>query len=329
MSYRKLNLLSLILLFSLCLNYNSNACLNVASKELKDGWVLYHEDEEDEDYIVPMLPSGHSFRSKSDLEQELNTLDSIYKATGDIDYLSDKGLVLIVLGRYNEAISIYHQIEAKYPNRYSTASNLGTAYELVGENKLALKWIERSIELEPKSHHESEWIHANILKLKIGKGFYLSSRELLGIDFQQYSKPDEVDLTDKEFIKLSLAIRYQLQERMSFVKPTDKYVSLLLLNLGTIYYFQKNYFDSIEVLKSAHTYADDDFARKVVEERMFYVNYELRDAYYDLVQKNENNKKHRTNQHKGNSGNLFVWISSISLTINLGLMIIILRWSKK
>ena len=85
----------------------------------------------------------------------------------DLDYLSDKGFVLIISGRYSEAIDLYLQIEKLEPNRYSTASNIGTAYEMIGENEKALHWIKRAVAIDPASHDNSEWIHVNILEAKI------------------------------------------------------------------------------------------------------------------------------------------------------------------
>ena len=135
------------------------ACLNGDSKVLKDGTFLYEDRE-------GSVPYGHDFYKEA-FENGIKQLDSIYIATKDIDYLSDKGLLLILLERYEEAIELYLDIEKIKPNRYSTASNIGTAYELIGQNENALKWIKKSVELDPKSHNGSEWIHIKILEAKI------------------------------------------------------------------------------------------------------------------------------------------------------------------
>jgi len=134
------------------------ACLNGDSKVLKDGTFLYEDREGN-------VPYGHDFY-KDDFESGIKQLDSLYIATKDIDYLSDKGLLLILLERYEEAIKLYLEIEKIKPNRYSTASNIGTAYELIGQNENALKWIKKSVELDPKSHNNSEWKTVKILKPK-------------------------------------------------------------------------------------------------------------------------------------------------------------------
>jgi tetratricopeptide (TPR) repeat protein len=56
--------------------------------------------------------------------------------------------IMILLKKYDEAIKLYLEIEKIQPNGYSTASNIGTAYELIGQNKNALRWINKSVELK-------------------------------------------------------------------------------------------------------------------------------------------------------------------------------------
>jgi len=114
------------------------ACLNGDSKVLKDGTFLYEDRE-------GSVPYGHEFY-KDDFENGIKKLDSLYNAIKDLDYLSDKGQLLILLERYEEAIKLYLKIEKIEPNRYSTASNIGTAYELFGQNENALKWIKKAVE---------------------------------------------------------------------------------------------------------------------------------------------------------------------------------------
>lgn len=140
--------------------YKTFACLNGESMVLKDGTFLY------EDY-PGSVPYGHIFNSDERFKDGIKQLDSLYKKNKDLDYLSDKGLLLILLKQYNEAVKIYLEIENLEPNRYSTASNIGTAYELLGQNEKALQWIKKSVEIDPNSHKNSEWIHVNILEAKI------------------------------------------------------------------------------------------------------------------------------------------------------------------
>jgi tetratricopeptide (TPR) repeat protein len=137
------------------------------------------------------------------------------------------------LKRYEEAEKIYLEIEKEFPGRYSTASNLGTLYELIGENQKALTWISKSVSIDPQSHFGSEWLHVNILKAKIKGEDAYTIEFLLGTDFGDNVIPS-TNLTEKELANMQYSLYYQLNERMSFIEPPDKIVSLLLAALGDV-----------------------------------------------------------------------------------------------
>src|SRR5690606_13087090 len=59
----------------------------------------------------------------------------------------------ILSGQAREAISLLQKIEEDASGQYSTAANLGTAYELAGDNRNALKWINEGLRRNPESHH--------------------------------------------------------------------------------------------------------------------------------------------------------------------------------
>jgi len=67
------------------------ACLNGESLILKDGTFLFEDREGN-------VPYGHEFYADG-YKDGIKQLDSLYKATKDVDYLSDKGLLLILLKR--------------------------------------------------------------------------------------------------------------------------------------------------------------------------------------------------------------------------------------
>ncbi len=212
------------------------ACLNGEHYILADGSTLFMDEEEG--YSVPR---GHTFYD-AEMDRALHNLDSLWKQTRDADYLSDYALILIIKKRYAEAEEIYLQIEKDFPGRYSTASNLGTLYELIGQNEKALQWISKALEIDPKSHYGSEWIHVNILKAKLKGDDALNASFLLGTDFGNYNAPSS-KLSHQELVDLQLALYYQLNERMSFVLPPDKIVGVLLASLADVLWLngeQKN-----------------------------------------------------------------------------------------
>lgn len=56
-----------------------------------------------------------------------------------------RAVALLHLGRASEAVALLAGIERTHPGSYVTAANLGTAYELAGNNEVALKWIRQAI----------------------------------------------------------------------------------------------------------------------------------------------------------------------------------------
>ena len=132
----------ILIVFTLTFSFlcKSFACLNGETDVLADGTRLYEDAQ-------GKVPYGHEYFDYVDFKSTVKKLDSLYKATKDLDYLSDQGLLLILLKKYDEAIKLYLKIEKLEPNRYSTASNIGTAYELAGQNENALKWIKKAIEI--------------------------------------------------------------------------------------------------------------------------------------------------------------------------------------
>lgn len=256
--------LKLIILLFLLSTFNSFACLNGESKELKNGDYLYMDYDN-------RLPFGHNFFDRQFEDIKLR-LDSIYKKTKDIAYLSDKGLILILQKKYNEALELYLNIEKTNPNRYSTASNIGTIYELIGENKKALEWINKSIKINIKSHNESEWLHSNILTAKIkGEKFY-TSEFIIGVNFGNEEIPI-TKLNKIEIDKLYKSIFFQLNERISFIKPKEKIVAMLLFELGNLSILKKEFRNAKDIFEKSKEYGleSDLFTR-----RMNFVNKKLK-----------------------------------------------------
>lgn len=250
----------LIILFFFISYSSSFACLNGAKKELKNGYYLYMDYND-------RFPFGHHFFDYK-LEKVKHELDSIYKKTNDSDYLSDLGLILILQKKYKQALELYLNIEKTNPNKYSTASNIGTIYELIGENKKALEWINKSILINPKSHNESEWLHSKILEAKIKGEDYHTSNFLLGLNFGNEDIPIS-NQNKTEINKLYKSIFYQLNERISFIKPKDKIIAILLFDLGNISILKGKFTDAKIIFEKSKEYGlDNDLLKK----RLKYVN---------------------------------------------------------
>jgi tetratricopeptide (TPR) repeat protein len=239
----------ILLSFALTFIYllKSFACLNGETTRLKNGTFLYMDRRE-------KVPYGHMYMSEKEaLNESLKELGGLYKTTKDLDYLSDKGLILILLKKYDEAIKLYLEIEKKEPGRYSTASNIGTAYELAGQNENALKWIKRAVEIDPTSHDNSEWLHVKILEAKIKGEQYYNSDFLLNLRFGSGDEPIS-GLKDPALQKLHDAMYYQLNERVSFIKTKDDLIAELLFDLGNAALELGNYDDAVHDYELAQRY---------------------------------------------------------------------------
>ncbi|OYU96039.1 MAG: hypothetical protein CFE21_06410 [Bacteroidetes bacterium B1(2017)] len=213
-------------IFSFLFLSKSSACFNGESYYLKNNSLLFADIKDN------FIPRGHDF-FLDNFEKELIELDSLYRKTDDLAYLSDYGLVLVLLKQYQHAEAVFMRIERQNPNSYATAANLGTMYELMGENQKAYTWLNKAISLDPSSHHGSEWIHLNILKLKLSEPDSISSMALIRTDFGLEPSP-VTSLSKEEIIKLKDALLFQLNERLSFIKAPDLLVGHLLFDLANV-----------------------------------------------------------------------------------------------
>lgn len=248
-------LVVLLFLFSL----KSVACLNGETKVLTNGLTLYEDYE-------GVIPRGHDFFT-IEFEKVFKELDSLYKKTKKIEYLSDKGYVLVIQGKYQEALNLYLNIEKSHPNRYSTASNLGTIYELLGENEKALEWIKKAVAINPHSHNSSEWLHVKILEAKIDSS-KLNDQFFIGTNFGNFDIPVST-LSNQQTQSLINSLYFQLNERMSFIKSNDPIIGLLLFELGNLMMVQENLHDAEEIFKMASEYG---YNADLLKKRLSFIN---------------------------------------------------------
>ncbi|MBI3218487.1 MAG: tetratricopeptide repeat protein [Bacteroidetes bacterium] len=235
------------------------------------------------------VPQGKDLvKNTKRYNEKLKKLLGVWQSNKDIDSYSDYGVILIYLGRYQEAKNVFEEIEKIEPNRYATAANIGTLYELMGKNELALKWISRAIELNPRSHNSSEWLHAKILEAKINGDEFITADFLLNTNFGNNVIPTS-SKTREELEKLSRQILYQLDERMTFIKPKDKIVALLLFELGNTYAITSDITISLRVYDKAIEYG---YTGDVLDKRYkkFLSLHEGMDNEYGVLQDKENSK---------------------------------------
>lgn len=190
------------------------------------------------DYALE-LASGHKVVPTDD---ELSRL-SAKAENGDFRDRSNYAIALIRRDRALEALPILEQIAAEQPDEYAAASNLGTAYELTGDNHKALEWIRKGISMNPDAHDGTEWLHVKILEAKIqlaDNPQWLQTNSIVGVDFGQDARPTEPQELAKfdgrpiAVVDLQKALEYQLRERMALVASPDEVVADLLTSLGNV-----------------------------------------------------------------------------------------------
>ena len=141
------------------------------------------------------------------------------------------------LGQFEKAREVLEAAEQAEPGDYAVASNLGTAYELLGENAKALAWIRKGIERKPGSHGGTEWVHVKILEAKLALAAdpkWLETHTVLGLDYGRDARPARIGDAPaaKEKYTVLHGLSYQLRERLKFVKAPDALVGDLLFNLA-------------------------------------------------------------------------------------------------
>jgi tetratricopeptide (TPR) repeat protein len=230
----------LVLALSLVLAFPAVSCINefgtgtnLQAKQIgfQDGTVL------PEDYVNNLrssAPRSHWVEKKAVLELAL-------AGTPTFEQRNDYGAALIRVGDYEQARVFFEELEKSAPGNYSTAANLGTAYELLGQPVKALEWIKEGVRRNPASHEGSEWLHVKILEAKLmlaKEPGWLKSHSVSGADFGTEPAPAKPSLprdflgNPKSLEGVRDSLFYQLHERLYFVSPPEPIVADLLFDLG-------------------------------------------------------------------------------------------------
>ena len=153
------------------------------------------------------------------------------------------GVSLLYGGHIAPAMRLFLRLEQLYPGKPQTAANLGAALELAGQDAVALKWIRIGMRRDAGEHRGTEWLHGRILEAKLADASskWDRTRSIAGITFTDAFIPalprampagnDGKPVAPNE---LDRAFRYQLAERMQFVKPKDWVVANLLSDWATL-----------------------------------------------------------------------------------------------
>jgi len=226
--------------------------------------------------------SGYSFAKRLQLSIRDNSpqtkLEEVIRKKASTTKLTDErteddAVISMLKGDYNSSIKLLLALNKKNPSKYSIASNLGTAYELNGENEKALEWITEGIKRDPNSHYGTEWLHQLILKTKIEQEKnpdVLKTKRVIPIP-EQFTFDKNLTIDGKEYsiTDIKIALQYQLQERTIFVKPKESIVADLLFTSAEIEAETSTLEEALDYLELAELYGFSD--PKLLEEtRAFY-----------------------------------------------------------
>lgn len=203
------------------------------------------------------------------VERQLKALEKKLQSDKSLELLSDYALNLVRAEKVKEALVVFEKLVAKYPDEYALQANLGTTYELLGDNKAALKHIKKGLELFPDSHSGSEWIHVKILEAKIAlesNPNYLRNHTVLSLTPKQENSE-----------KTATELMIQLKERFPFCKGPDAIMADLFHDLGDCYLETKSYEYAkafYEVAVKYYGSEDAELNRKIEEARALRTKYE-------------------------------------------------------
>jgi tetratricopeptide (TPR) repeat protein len=228
-------------------------CINVYRTKLS-GEVYYGE------------PYWYFLGHKSDsleLEEMAQSILEDYQESNSLEDLSDYAATLIYQGKYQKAKFIYLQIERDSANLYTTASNLGTIYELIDKPDSAYYWINKSITINPKSHSGSEWIHLKILDYKTSTN--KTEGSILELDFGNELKPKyRYDIQS-----LENHLNHQLIERLQFITPPNYIMGNLLFDFGNVLAINADLEAAIETYKKAQEFG---YNSKLLNDRINFMS---------------------------------------------------------
>lgn len=239
------------------------ACINVMGTTLDGGKTPWKNKYYAQKFMRLMEETPDSkLKDIEAIKYNPNNLDEYAKKENNTEEFYNEELQsvkLVLSGDYPNGIAGLLKISEKYPNRYSTATNLGTAYELNGETELAIKWIKEGIRLNPISHEGSEWLHLLILETKLkmkGEENYFTKRHVVELP-TNFTLTTNVNILDKtrSINDIGKAINHQLEERVLFVKPKDSVVADLFFTLGQVEAHTASVESAIRLLEISKLYS--------------------------------------------------------------------------
>jgi len=205
-----------------------------------------------------MVNNGWEYPFNTNFNPELNysklkRIEAKLKTERNYMLLSDYSICLMKLGKPKEALALLCEIYKHYPNDYKIAANIGTAYELNNMPDSALKYIKRDIELNPKDHFSSEWVHVKVLETELA----------LRKDPNYLYKHTVLELSEKQKNDSAIfyQVFYQVDERFPFSPSPNEIMASLFMDLADMMANLK----SIEYARAYYHISKDYFGNQSPE----------------------------------------------------------------
>ena len=192
-------------------------------------------------FEVQIADVGKRLQKETDQKKKYVLSDDLQKLR------NNRARCLILLGRVAEAKKLLIDIEEKFPGESTIAENLATCFDLEGNYKEALKWINIATERNSMSIYSNLWVYKKILQARFklqSDSEFLQKNPVSGQDLDITS--DELpflavkgmDFWSRRFKLGSTAkhIREQLQQRIQLEKTDeDPVIACLMEELASVY----------------------------------------------------------------------------------------------
>jgi hypothetical protein len=203
---------------------------------------------------APALACVNTFQSKildyrksgndAGVSAEIGRLEFAFRENPGLAQTNDLAVGRMLTDRHAQAVELLEDAEKRFPGSAIVAANMGTAYELMGRDEDALRWIREGVRRDPAEHNGSEWLHVKILEAKLALKLdprWLDTHTVLGVDFgsgelpiMPPSMPADETGKPRTVMAISEAIEYQLAERTTFVRPPDPIIADLYAARGDL-----------------------------------------------------------------------------------------------
>jgi len=184
--------------------------------------------------------------NKAGVAEEIAKLEAAYRKEPNLQHTNDLAVGRLLTGRHSEAISLLKEAEKRFPGQAIVAANLGTAYELSGNDAEALGWIREGVRRDPQEHEGTEWLHVKILEAKTALSRdpeWLKKNTVLGLNFGDAEVPVMPAMLPQNEkgeartpAEIGRAISYQMYERKKFVPPPNAVIGDLYAARGDLSY---------------------------------------------------------------------------------------------